>query len=53
MQDISEAILHQKCAIQLTPDGHADLPMWLHSLGISLLQRFKSTGDMQDTSEAI
>jgi tetratricopeptide (TPR) repeat protein len=53
MQDISEAIRHQQRAVQLTPDGHADLPSWLNNLGNSFLRRFERTGDMQDISEAI
>jgi tetratricopeptide (TPR) repeat protein len=53
MQDISEAIRHQQRAVQLTPDGHADLSGFLNDLGISFVRRFQHTGEIQDISEAI
>jgi hypothetical protein len=31
--DISEAISSLQKAVQLTPDGHADMPGWLNNLG--------------------
>jgi len=44
---------HSTSAIQLTPDGHADLAARLNDLGISFLRCFERNGDLQDNSEAI
>ena len=46
-------IKDQQRAVQLTPDGHADLPALLNNLGNSFIRRFKRTGDLADISEAI
>jgi hypothetical protein len=35
LTDISEAISFQQKAVQLTPEGHADMPAHLNNLGIS------------------
>jgi hypothetical protein len=51
--DISEAIRHQKRAVQLTPRRDADLPAWLNNLGSSFSNRFERTGNIDDISEAI
>jgi len=53
LPDISEAISIQQWAIQLTSDGHPEMPGRLNNLGISLQSRFKHTGDISDLSEAI
>jgi len=44
--DISEAISVQKRAVQLTPNGHPNLPSWLSNLGISFEFRFACIGDL-------
>ena len=46
--DLSEAISNHQCAIQLTPNGHPDMPLWLVNLGDSFLSRFRCTGDFSD-----
>ena len=53
LQDISEAIRSHQRAVQLTPDGHADLSSRLNNLGMSFSHRFERTGDEDDISEAI
>jgi hypothetical protein len=39
--------------VQITPEGHEDLPMHLINLGKLYQSRFKLTGKMADISEAI
>jgi hypothetical protein len=53
LTDISEAISFQQKAVQLTPEGHADMPGHLNNLGNSFQSRFEHTGDLTDISEAI
>ena len=53
LEGISEAIRNLQRAIQLTPDGHADLPALRNNLGNSFVDRFELTKDMKDISEAI
>ena len=53
LDDLSEAIKYQELALQLTPDGHADLPTRLSNLGLSFLRRFENTVDLKDISAAI
>jgi len=50
---VTEAISVQRRAVQLTPNGHADMPGWLSNLGVSLKCRFEHTDDVSDVSEAI
>lgn len=42
----------RKC-IQLTPEYHADLPIWLSNLGLLHHRCFQRTGDTSDLSAAI
>ncbi|KAH6902034.1 CHAT domain-containing protein, partial [Coprinopsis sp. MPI-PUGE-AT-0042] len=44
-------VLHR--VVQLTPEGHTDLPSFLNNLGILLHCRFEHTGDLADITEAI
>jgi hypothetical protein len=54
LADISEAILHQQRAVHLTPEGHADMPDQLNSLGnFSFQRRFECTGDLANIFNAI
>ncbi|KAH6904719.1 CHAT domain-containing protein [Coprinopsis sp. MPI-PUGE-AT-0042] len=53
LSDIAEAISAQRRAVELTPEGHANLPGCLNSLGNSLQCRFERTGDLSDIAEAI
>ncbi|KAH6902046.1 CHAT domain-containing protein [Coprinopsis sp. MPI-PUGE-AT-0042] len=50
---ITEAIAVLNRAVQLTPEGHADLPGCLNNLGNSFQCRFERTGDLSDIAEAI
>ncbi|KAH6888900.1 CHAT domain-containing protein [Coprinopsis sp. MPI-PUGE-AT-0042] len=50
---VNEAIAVLYRAVQLTPEGHADLPGHLNNLGISFKCRFEHTGDLSDITEAI
>ena len=53
IDEISNAISAHQRAVQLTPDGHADMPSLLNNLGGSLLCRFERTGDLADVTNAI
>ncbi|KAH6880937.1 CHAT domain-containing protein [Coprinopsis sp. MPI-PUGE-AT-0042] len=53
LSDIAEAISAQCRAVQLTPEGHANLPARLNNLGSSFRSRFDHTGDLSDIAEAI
>ena len=53
MSDIFEAVSVNQLAVQLTPDGHPDMPERLNNLGYSFHSRFGRTGDLSDLSEAI
>ncbi|KAH6911835.1 TPR-like protein [Coprinopsis sp. MPI-PUGE-AT-0042] len=50
---VTEAIAVLDRAVQLTPEGHPDLPGYLNNLGNSFLSRFERTGDLFDIAEAI
>jgi len=50
---IDEAVSVQQRAVQLTPDGHADMPKCLNNLATSYIFRFERVGDLSDISEAI
>jgi len=53
MDEISNSISAYQRAVQLTPDGHADMPSRLNNFGNSLLYRFGCTGDLTDMTDAI
>jgi len=53
LDEIFNAIAAHQRAVQLTPDGHADMPGRLSNLGGSLLCRFEHTGNLTDISNAI
>ncbi|KAH6877413.1 CHAT domain-containing protein [Coprinopsis sp. MPI-PUGE-AT-0042] len=51
LADEAIPVLHR--VVQLTPEGHTDLPAVLNNLGILLHCRFEHTGDLADITEAI
>ncbi|KAG9100021.1 hypothetical protein FRC06_004600 [Ceratobasidium sp. 370] len=51
--DIDKAIAFQRQALQLAPDGHADLPRHLYNLGKFLLHRYHRLKEISDLDEAI
>ena len=53
LPDILEAVAVMQQAVELTPNGHADMPGRLNNLGNSFLSRFECTGNVSDVSEAI
>ncbi|KAF6741811.1 CHAT domain-containing protein [Ephemerocybe angulata] len=53
LSDISESISLFHRAIQLTPEGHEDLPRRLNNIGGSYMRRFEHTGQISDINEAI
>ncbi|KDR79601.1 hypothetical protein GALMADRAFT_63499 [Galerina marginata CBS 339.88] len=53
LADLSQAINFGQKAIQLAPQGHEDMPIWLGNLGFSLFRRWERVGDLIDLSEAI
>ncbi|KAH6910844.1 hypothetical protein BKA70DRAFT_1147124, partial [Coprinopsis sp. MPI-PUGE-AT-0042] len=50
---ITKAIEVLHTAVQLTPEGHVDLPSRLNNLGNAFHRRFLRTGDVSDIVEAI
>ena len=52
MPDILEAVAVMQQAVQLTPNGHADMPGRLNNLGNSFGCRFGRTGDVSDVYSA-
>ncbi|KAG8735003.1 hypothetical protein FRC10_011092 [Ceratobasidium sp. 414] len=50
---MDKAITFQRHALQLTPDGHADLPRHLYNLGKFLLHRYHRLKELSDLDEAI
>ena len=53
LADLEEAISVQRRAIQLTPNGHEDMPGRLNNLGNSYQCRFEHAGELSDIEEAI
>ncbi|KAF5331280.1 hypothetical protein D9611_013071 [Ephemerocybe angulata] len=53
LSDIADAIDVQQKAVNLTPQGHADLPSRLNNLGCSLTCRFECTGELSQVWDAI
>ena len=53
MGDISEAISCQQLAVELSPEGHDDLHIFLANLGHSFRLRFILSQDLHDISESI
>jgi len=53
LEDISEAISILQQVVQLSPNGHPDVPGTLDNLGISFHARFACMGDLSDLSDAI
>ncbi|KAH8810251.1 CHAT domain-containing protein [Flagelloscypha sp. PMI_526] len=53
MAEIDKAIECQIRAVQITPDGHPDKPMYLNNLGTSHVIRFQYLGEMVDIDKAI
>ena len=53
LADISDVISCQQKAVNLTPEGHADIPRHLSNLGNSFQTRFERTGDLADISDTI
>ncbi|KAF8686390.1 TPR-like protein [Rhizoctonia solani] len=51
--DLAKAIECHTRALDLTPDGHPDLPDRHASLGVSYTDRYEHTGEMADLFEAI
>jgi hypothetical protein len=53
MEDLEEAILVARQAVDVTPKDHPDLAGRLNNLGNKLGRRYKRTGKMEDLEEAI
>lgn len=53
LENLTNAIQNLHRAVQLTPDGHADLPARLNNLGNLLSRRFERTGNLKDLSNAL
>ncbi|KAF5331233.1 hypothetical protein D9611_013063 [Ephemerocybe angulata] len=50
---LNDAISFVRQAVDLTPQGHADLPSRLSNLGGMLCRRFERTGELADLADAI
>ncbi|KAF6754769.1 CHAT domain-containing protein [Ephemerocybe angulata] len=53
LADMNDGIRMLRQAVELTPQGHGNLPPRLNNLGGSLTRRFEETGDLSDIAEAI
>ncbi|KAJ7852570.1 TPR-like protein [Mycena leptocephala] len=53
LSDLNKSIIMKEDAVQLTPEGHPDMPAMLSNLGNSLLSCFKRLGDLSDLSKSI
>ncbi|KAF5323854.1 hypothetical protein D9611_008438 [Ephemerocybe angulata] len=53
LSDLIDSIAMHQQAVDLTPDGHADLPGRLSNLGNMFLSRFERTGELSDIVDAI
>ncbi|KAF6750585.1 CHAT domain-containing protein [Ephemerocybe angulata] len=53
LSDLIDSIAMHQQAVDLTPDGHADLPGRLSNLGNVFLSRFERTGELSDIVDAI
>ena len=53
LADISDAISYKQKAVNLTPEGHAYMPILLNNLGNSFQSRSDCSGDPVDISDAI
>ncbi|KAF6753805.1 CHAT domain-containing protein [Ephemerocybe angulata] len=53
LSDINEAVSTLERAVEIAPQGHADLPRYLNNLGLSFRSRFERTGQLSDISEAV
>ncbi|KAF8132924.1 CHAT domain-containing protein [Boletus edulis] len=53
MADLDEAIVLDRVALELRPQGHPDRSMSLNSLAVGLSTRYKQLGAMVDLDEAI
>ncbi|KAJ7218392.1 TPR-like protein [Mycena pura] len=51
--DINKAVRVMQDAVHLTPDGHANKPLWLGNLGTALLAQFERLGDLNDLNKAL
>ncbi|KAF5311218.1 hypothetical protein D9611_013043 [Ephemerocybe angulata] len=53
LDDITTLILRFRKSLEITPEGHADMPVQLNNLGYFLHLLFSRTGDLRDLTEAI
>ena len=53
MEDLNEAIVLDREALDLRPQGHLDRSMSLNNLAIRLTARYNQLGGMQDLDDAI
>ncbi|KAF6759607.1 CHAT domain-containing protein [Ephemerocybe angulata] len=53
LSDITDSISVLQNAVDLTPQGHTDLPVYHNNLGISFMRRSERTGQLADIADAI
>lgn len=53
LEDINRAVEYQTLAVQLAPEGHAEMPHWLGALGRSYCSRFARVRKLEDIDRAI
>ncbi|KAF6749072.1 CHAT domain-containing protein [Ephemerocybe angulata] len=53
LRDITESTEVLRKSLELTPEGHADMPIRLDDLGHALYLRFHHTGDVNNLTEGI
>jgi len=52
-KDLEESIVENEKAVNLTPEGHPDRPMYLNDLGLSLQRQFERDGDIDALEDAV
>ncbi|KAF8161927.1 CHAT domain-containing protein, partial [Mycena galopus ATCC 62051] len=53
LDDLNNSISKHNIAIELTPNGHPNQPVWLNDLGNTLQLRFQRLGDLEDLTESL
>ncbi|KAJ7850336.1 CHAT domain-containing protein [Mycena leptocephala] len=53
LMDINQAVTKLQAAVELTEDGHPDMPSLLSNLGLSLQHRFDQLHDPQDLHQTL
>ncbi|KAJ6620515.1 CHAT domain-containing protein, partial [Mycena sp. CBHHK59/15] len=53
LKDLEAALINKQAVVNLTSEGHPDLPGYLHNLAGSLIDRYQRLGELKDLEAAI